>query len=162
MKGKQEVFWLILRLILGFIFLWAFFDKTFGLGFNVPPDKAWLAGNSPTFNFLSESYGPFSAIMQSIAGHPVVDWLFMLGLLGVGMSLLTGIGLQFSGFAGALMMLLIWASRLPPEDNPIVDQHIIYAIALVGIAVLQPSWQPSLEKPRPQPQPIRRLSNIQR
>jgi thiosulfate dehydrogenase [quinone] large subunit len=163
MKGKHEGFWLVLRLALSFIFLWTFFDKTFGLGFNTPPDKAWLGGTSPTFEYLtSETYGPFSAIMQSIAGHPVVDGLFMLGLLFVGLSLLTGVGLQFSGYAGALLMLLIWASRLPPENNPIVDEHIIYAIVLTGMAILQPSWQFNLERLRPKPQPIRRLSKIQR
>ena len=37
--------WLaVLRLATGFIFLWAFLDKTFGLGFSTPVERAWLDG----------------------------------------------------------------------------------------------------------------------
>src|ERR1700676_3331308 len=69
-----------LRLAIGFEFLWAFFDKTFGLGYATPAAKAWLNGGSPTKGFLSGAIGPFQGVFNAIAGAPVVDWLFMLGL----------------------------------------------------------------------------------
>ena len=36
----------------GFIFLWAFLDKSFGLGYATPSDNAWIHGGSPTTGFL--------------------------------------------------------------------------------------------------------------
>ena len=38
----------LLRLALGVEFLWAFFDKLFGLGYSTPSARAWLEGGSPT------------------------------------------------------------------------------------------------------------------
>lgn len=36
-----------LRLTTGFIFLWAFLDKTFGFGFSTASEKAWIHGGTP-------------------------------------------------------------------------------------------------------------------
>jgi len=35
-------------------------------------------------------------------------------------------------------MITMWSSNLPPENNPILDDHIIYMIILLGIAFVQP------------------------
>jgi thiosulfate dehydrogenase [quinone] large subunit len=40
-----------IRLALGWIFLWAFLDKTFGLGHETIAAKSWLNGGSPTKGF---------------------------------------------------------------------------------------------------------------
>lgn len=140
MKSKQETIWVVLRITLGLIFLWSAIDKIFGLGFPTEPDSAWLtSGTSPTFGYLNfAAYGPMSALMQSIAGNVMVDVLFVGGQLLIGLSLVLGIGLRIAGFAGALQLLLIYISRLPPERNPLVDQHIVYAVILIGIAVIRP------------------------
>jgi thiosulfate dehydrogenase [quinone] large subunit len=37
--------------------------------------------------------------------------------------------------AGAIMMILMWLAVLPPENNPIVDEHIVYALILVALAM---------------------------
>lgn len=134
MKVLDKV-WACLRLALGWIFLWAFLDKVFGLGFSTAPDKAWLAGVSPTAGYLTAmTSGPFASFYQSIAGNSVVDLIFMLGLLLLGVSLLLGIGVRFAGYAGALLMFLMWTSALPPQHNPFLDEHIVYIIVLVGLA----------------------------
>ncbi len=125
-----------LRIALGWIFLWAFIDKLFGLGFATEPQNAWLAGGSPTRGFLTyATTGPFAPFHQSIAGNPMVDFLFMFGLAGLGVALILGIGLKIAAIGGALMMLLMWSAHLPPENNPLIDQHIIYALLLVTLAV---------------------------
>lgn len=125
---------------MGWIFLWAFLDKLFGLGFSTEADKAWIAGGSPTKGFLTfATKGPLAEFYQSIAGHPFVDCLFMTGLLLVGVSLLLGIMVKIAGYSGALMMVLMYtASALPPETNPILDSHIIYSLILVGFSVSSP------------------------
>ncbi|MEV0316802.1 hypothetical protein AB0H91_55075, partial [Nonomuraea fuscirosea] len=39
--------WALARISFGWIFLWAFLDKTFGWGFATPAAKAWINGGSP-------------------------------------------------------------------------------------------------------------------
>lgn len=132
---REECVLASLRISLGLIFLWAFFDKLFGLGFATASENAWLLGSSPTTGFLSfASIGPFSSIFNSMAGSGFVDWIFMIGLLLIGLSLILGIGRKISGYAGALMMFLMWIAVLPPEHHPFLDEHIIYALILIFLA----------------------------
>ncbi len=132
---KEQYIWALLRFTLGFIFLWAFFDKLLGLGFATAPDKSWLAGSSPTFGFLKMgTHGPFVAFYQNLAGNIVVDWLFMVGLLLIGLALVLGMGLKVAGYSGALLMLLMWSAALPPKNNPVLDDHIVYILVLLLLA----------------------------
>lgn len=125
------------RIVLGFVFLWAFLDKTFGLGFATVADKAWLAGGSPTTGFLKMGVNPespFAAFFNSLAGNPLVDWLFMLGLLGVGLALVLGVALRAAAVAGTALLVMMWMALAPLENNPLVDDHIVYATILWVIA----------------------------
>lgn len=58
----------------------------------------------------------------------------MLGLLGVGIALTFGLAVKSGSYAGAVMMLLMWLSVLPPEHHPFLDEHIVYALVLVALA----------------------------
>ena len=121
-----------LRIGIGFIFLWAFFDKLLGLGFATPPERAWILGSSPTFGYLKNAtYGPFADFFQSLAGNPIVDFLFMLGLLGVGVAFVLGIAMRLAAYSGALMLILMYISAFPPANNPVIDDHIIYALIML-------------------------------
>ncbi|MBI4092045.1 MAG: hypothetical protein HY427_02465 [Candidatus Levybacteria bacterium] len=122
----------LLRVSLGFIFLWAFLDKMFGLGFATEPSRAWIVGGSPTFGYLANAtHGPFADFFKTLAGNVIVDWLFMLGLLGVGVAFVPGIAMKLASFAGATMLILMYLSAFPPANNPIVDDHIIYALIML-------------------------------
>src|SRR4029453_10935918 len=104
----------VFRVVLGFEFLWAFLDKTFGLGYATPSARAWINGGSPTKGFLSNvAVGPFEDTFHAIAGAAWADWLFMVGLLGIGLALIFGIGLRVAAVSGTLMMLLMWAAEWP-------------------------------------------------
>jgi len=131
------------RIGLGFMFLWAFLDKTFGLGFATKPEMSWLNGNSPTSGFLLHATkGPFVDFFHSLAGSGLVDWFFMLGLLGVGISLVFGIAMRLGGFSGMLMVMLMFvAEALPPINNPVLDEHIIYAFLFLFFALQNPFEQ---------------------
>ena len=131
---KNQYLLALLRLSLGFIFLWAFLDKLFGLGFSTLPDKSWLNGGSPTLGFLSSVKGPFSSFYNAIAGNPIADFLFMLGLILVGLSLMLGILTRIASYSGVLMTFLIWTASLPIKTNPFLDQHIIYILVLLLLA----------------------------
>lgn len=143
---KNTTFFKALRISLGWIFLWPFFDKLLGLGFStcriedgsisVLCEKAWIMGGSPTTGFLSHSTGPFASFFKALAGVQIVDWLFMLGLLGIGLALIINKHVRFASSMGALMLILMYlASSIPPEHNPLIDDHIVYAIALLYIGL---------------------------
>ncbi len=123
------------RISLGWVFLWAFLDKTFGFGFATEKEGAWLDGGSPTQGFLEfGTKGPFADFYQSIAGAAWADWLFMLGLLGIGLGLILGVMVRISAWAGAVLLFLMWTAVLPPENNPFMDDHIVYALTLLLLA----------------------------
>jgi len=66
-----------------------------------------------------------------MAGTGLVDWLFMLGLLLLGSALILGMGMKLATHAGALLMLLIYLAVLPPTNNLLLDDHIIYGLVLL-------------------------------
>jgi thiosulfate dehydrogenase (quinone) large subunit len=125
-----------IRLCLGWTFLWPFLDKTFGLGHETASADAWISGGNPTEGFLSHSAGPFSSIYQSIAGAGVVNALFMTGLLAIGVALLLGIAMRPACIAAATLLMLMWTASLPPENNLFMDDRIIYALVLIGLAAV--------------------------
>jgi thiosulfate dehydrogenase [quinone] large subunit len=127
----------LLRIAFGLTFLWAFVDKLFGLGYGTPTDGAWVNGGSPTEGFLANAAtGPFADFYHSIAGAAWADGLFMLGLLGLGVALTLGIGMRVAGLAGAALYMMMWSVVLPPENNPVIDDHILGAITMVFLALI--------------------------
>jgi thiosulfate dehydrogenase (quinone) large subunit len=144
---RATKFLAIVRVVLGVEFLWAFLDKTFGLGYATPSARAWINGGSPTKGFLSRvAVGPLEGTFHAIAGAAWADWLFMAGLLGIGIALILGIGLRAAAVSGTVMMVLMWAAEWPLDKvtsageptmstNPIVDYHIIYALVLIALAL---------------------------
>jgi thiosulfate dehydrogenase [quinone] large subunit len=131
----------VLRLAIGFIFLWAFLDKTFGLDFSTPSERAWLNGGTPAQGFLNSPgvTGPLQPFFVGIAS-PLVDFLFMLGMIAVGAAVMAGVGLRVSAVAGSLIMVFMYLAEWvftpnAASTNPLVDYHIIYALALIVVAV---------------------------
>ncbi len=144
-----------LRIAFGFTFLWAFLDKTFALGFATGKDEAgnvdyfgdaaWINGGSPTEGFLSFGVpedNPFKDIFTNMAGQAWVDWLFMIGLLGIGVTLLLGVGMRIGTAAGALMYAMMYLAVLPLENNPIVDDHLlgVISMAVLYFAAAGATW----------------------
>lgn len=138
------------RIALGFVFVWAFLDKLIGLGYTTCLDAktdvvtrfcktAWLQGGSPTAGFLKNATkGPFADMFQGLASVAVVDWLFMLGLALIGLSLILGIGVRIATITGSILMFMMWLSVIPPANNPLIDEHIIYILLLMIINFSNP------------------------
>jgi thiosulfate dehydrogenase [quinone] large subunit len=144
--GSARYTWAFTRITLGWVFLWAFLDKAFALGFATGRDAetgivtrfgdaAWINGASPTEGFLKfategKLFGDFFASLAS----PVTDWVFMTALLGLGLALILGIGMRIAAISGVILMVSMWAAELRLDNNPIVDDHIVYALVLIGLA----------------------------
>ncbi len=145
----------VLRIAFGVTFLWAFLDKLLALGFHTGYDQAgnldrfgdaaWINGGSPTEGFLSfgvPANNPFHSMFASMAGQGWVDGLFMIGLLGIGVTLLTGVAMRIGTASGALLYAMMYVAVLPLENNPIVDYHFegVIVMAVLFLAHAGRTW----------------------
>ena len=134
----------VLRIVVGFIFLWTFLDKTFGLGFSTPRQMAWINGGQPAQGFIKgvAVHSPFGSAFELLA-NPVGDWLFMAGMLGVGVALTLGIGLKVSAFAASALMVPLYLALWPigtggtenAATNPLVDLHWVLTLSAILFAL---------------------------
>ncbi|MBE3014027.1 hypothetical protein IL992_33335 [Microbispora sp. NEAU-D428] len=134
--GPVRYVWAAARIAIGWVFLWAFLDKLFGWGFATPAAKAWINGGSPTTGFLKGTADhTLGGLFTTLAGQAWIDWLFMTGLAGIGAALILGVGMRIAATTGGLLLLTMWAAELPLTTNPFMDEHIVYAIVLAGLAL---------------------------
>lgn len=144
---KGAVVWGLARLAIGWIFLWAFLDKAFALGFATGRNPetgaidffgpaAWVNGGSPTDGVLQFALrGPFKGLYDGLAGQVWVEWVYMLSMLLIGLALIFGIGIRLAAIGGIVWMAIFYtATAVWPEFNPFLDDHVVYAIVLAGIA----------------------------
>ncbi len=59
-----------------------------------------------------------------------------MGRGGAGAPLTPGSGMRGAPAAGAALLVLMWTAVLPPENNLFMDDHIIYALLIVGLALV--------------------------
>lgn len=130
----------VARIVIGFFFLWPFLDKTFGLGFATPVERAWINGGTPAQGYLNnlDPAQPLASFFQSAFSNPVGDVLFMFGLLGIGVAMIAGAGLRIAAIGGALLMAFMYVVALPwiaGGTNPVLDSHWVEALLLLIAAV---------------------------
>jgi thiosulfate dehydrogenase (quinone) large subunit len=154
--------WTVLRILIGWSFLWAFLDKMFGLGFSTCRgaggegvaassidylcDAAMINGGSPTYGFLN---------FGTQASHTgfLFDWMapsapdsinladvgFMSALLLLGVALMLGVATRIAALGGAVLMLFMFlAADVWPENNPVNSSHVVEMVVLLGIATVGP------------------------
>lgn len=144
----------ITRIVIGFYFLWAFFDKLIGLGFStckgeegvaVMCERAWLSGGRITEGYLGSSTGPMADFFATMGTWAWTDWPFMLGLAGIGIALMLGIGTRIGMVSATAMLLLMYLSHGWPfignATNPIIDSHIVMAVAVIAVVLMEVSRQ---------------------
>lgn len=148
------------RIGIGFVFLWAFLDKLIGLGFATCRqedgsvqylcDNAWLKGGHITEGYLKSAAGEFGGEPSGVYGEMFegwgswslgsfrpLDWLFMLGLAGVGIALILGIGTKIGAWSAVGLLLLMYVAHFDNTNNPVIDDHIVYSLAAVGIVYVE-------------------------
>ena len=123
------------------MFLWAFVDKLFGLGKATPSERSWLNGGSPTTGYLkgvtgAESQNPFKGFFEIFVGHAWADWLFMAGLLGIGVALIAGVAMRIAAVSATMLLAMMWLASLPLDNNPFVDDHLVYALVAITLAAV--------------------------
>ena len=149
----------VTRIALGFYFLWAFLDKLLGLGKSTCAikddaglvtgtdyfcDNAWINGGHVTEGYLvygGNPSSPFHDFFVNLGAQRWTDVIFMLGLLGVGLALMLGIGTKVAAYSGGAMLLFMYLTQMWPGTNPILDDHLIYIVAIFGIVWVELSRQ---------------------
>ena len=139
----------VLRMFMGFTFLWAFLDKAFALGFSTGrnPDTgvihffgsdAWIKGGSPTDGVLLFALkGPFKGLYDGLAGQTWVEWVYMLSMLLIGTALIFGVATRLAAIGGIIWLTIFYtATAIWPEHNPFLDEHVVYSVLLVALVLL--------------------------
>ncbi len=133
----------IMRIVIGWTFMWPFLDKLFGLGYGTPTETAVVNGGAPAQGYMiNATSGPFADFFVWMAETfgGVVDVLFMAGLFGIGLAMLTGAGLKIAAWGGTVLMAFMYLAALPIGQagmgftNPITDSHWIEALVLLVVA----------------------------
>ncbi len=150
-EGRIKGAWAlgVLRISLGFVFLWSFLDKAFALGFSTGRNPetgaidffgadAWINGGSPTDGaILFGAKGPFADLYANLAGLAWVEWVYMLSMLLIGTALILGVATRLAAIGGIIWLAVFYTlSAIWPEHNPFVDDHVIYALVLVVLAAV--------------------------
>ncbi|WP_338748874.1 DoxX family protein [Janibacter alittae] len=133
-----------MRILIGWTFMWPFIDKVFGLGYATESTDAWISGGTPAQDYMlnatadSPLAGMFTWIAETFGAF--ADVLFMAGLFGIGLAMLTGAGLKIAAWSGTLLMAFMYLAALPIGQanmgftNPITDSHWIEALVLLVAA----------------------------
>ncbi|MBI1885667.1 MAG: DoxX family protein [Chloroflexi bacterium] len=121
------VFALLLRLSMGFIFIWAGFDKL-------------ITDFSASGFLVNASKGPLKDLFvnmgESNVAINVVDPLVVYGQILIGFSLILGIFTRFGLLMGAAQLFLFYLAQLWPEFNPFLDEHIVYILLMALLGAL--------------------------
>lgn len=145
------------RIAIGWIFLWAFLDKMFGLGFSTCRDRetgaidlgcdsAWMNGGRITEGYLGSSSGPLGDFFADLGTQAWTDWPFMIGLLGIGLALMLGIGTRVAAVSGTLLLAMMYISHAWPGQggnttNPFMDDHILEILVIWAAVLLEARYQ---------------------
>lgn len=123
-EKQKNVLMLLVRVFLGFAFLWAFLDKAFGLSKGWA--AAWFNGASVTQGYLGGSTGILAPIFKAMAGNIIVEILFMLGLLLLGLMMILGFSKRLATYGAIAMMVLMWLSHPPFSPDPFLKDPIAW------------------------------------
>jgi thiosulfate dehydrogenase [quinone] large subunit len=128
MHKVQKITLLLLRLGLGWLFFYAGITKVL--------DPAWSAAG-----YLGQAQ-TFPSLFAWFASPAHIGWVNMVnewGLTLIGAALIVGIFVRWASVAGIAFMALYYLPILSfpyaGEHSYIVDDHIIYMLALVVLAV---------------------------
>jgi thiosulfate dehydrogenase [quinone] large subunit len=129
MNKYAKVFLVLLRLALGWMFLYSGLTKIM--------DPSWSAAG------LLTHASTFSGFYNWLASPGLIGFTNFVnewGQLLLGISLILGLFVRLSSVLGAALMILYYLPILkfpyPNEHSFIVDEHIIYALALLVLATV--------------------------
>lgn len=139
MSKSQKITLAFLRITMGWVFFYAGITKLLASDWSA----AFYIKDAQTF-------AGFYGWLASPGVLPIVNFLNEWGLTLLGVALILGVFARLSSLLGVALMLLYYFPILKfPYPNPhayIIDEHIIYAAALIVLAVFKSGRVYGLEK----------------
>lgn len=130
MTNFERVALVLLRLALGWLFLYSGATKVL--------DPDW---SSAGYLKGAQTLGGVYAAMMSPGVLPVIDAVNAWGQTLLGVSLVLGLFVRLSSALGALLMLLYYLPVLKfpyvGQHSFLVDEHVIYGLALLYLAAVR-------------------------
>ena len=120
-------FTLLLRLLMGWIFLWAGFDKAIN-GFTA--EGFLVHGTSGPL------HGWFQDLGADATALAVIDPLVVVGQIALGFALVFGVATRLALLFAAVMMFLFYLAQFPPEYDLFADYYIVYIAVFAMLGAL--------------------------
>ncbi|MDQ2935326.1 MAG: DoxX family membrane protein [Chloroflexota bacterium] len=132
---------LVLRIVIGLVFLYAGFEKLLGaepfsaFGFLTFATAGTAAGAAP-----DAIVNPTHQFWVDLAGNGsllgIVNWLVPFGQVAIGVALIAGFATRFAGVMGALMMTLLsvaaWDFAFGPLNHTVVVGIAALVLGIIG------------------------------
>jgi thiosulfate dehydrogenase [quinone] large subunit len=120
-------FTLLLRLAMGWIFVWSGFDKLL---------TDWTSAGF----LVNGTSGPLQSWFMDLGANSaavnVIDGLVISGQILIGLTLILGVFTRFSLFWAAAMIFMFYIAQFPPANNPFLDEHIVYLVVFLLLGAL--------------------------
>lgn len=135
----------ILRVVLGFGFLYAGLDKLLDLNGNGPFSAAGFlahatAGAIPNMvghDPATMVHNPTHQFWVDLAANPgvvgIINFLVVFGEIAIGTALILGVATRLAGSLGAVMMFLFWIAAWDFQ-NGIVNEQFVYLLLAAIVA----------------------------
>ena len=89
----------------------------------------------------------FYTNIASTSPNAWVNWLFMLGLLGIGVALTFGVFMRIGTISAVVMLAMMWLAEWPVQqlhdqtgaavyNAPFLDYHILYGVTILTLMFL--------------------------
>lgn len=129
MTRSEKISLFLLRISLGWLFFYSGITKI-------------LTPNWSSIKYLSgaKTFAGFFEWMTQPNILPIINIMNEWGQLLLGISLILGIGVRLSTTLGGVLMVLYYIALPFPYPNPqsfIVDEHIIYALAMIYLGIIR-------------------------
>jgi thiosulfate dehydrogenase (quinone) large subunit len=135
----------VLRVLLGFGFLYAGLEKVFDFTGSGEPWSAFgflkfgTGGTIPNMVGHTEpmTHNPTQALWTGLAANPatmdLINFLVVAGEIGIGIALIIGLATRLAGILGAVMMFLFWIATWDFQYG-IVNQQFVYMLLSAFLA----------------------------
>lgn len=120
-------FTVLLRLLMGWIFLWAGFDKAIN-GFSA---EGFL-----THATSGPLHGWFTDLGANATALSVIEPLVTYGQILMGFAIFFGAATRSALFFAGIMMFLFYLSQFPPEYDLFVDYYLVYIVVYLVLGAL--------------------------
>ena len=120
-------FTFLLRVAMGWIFVWSGFDKLLG---------DWTSAGFLVNGTSGPLEGWFADVGANSAAVDVIDGLVISGQILIGIALILGVVTRFTLFWAGAMIFMFYIAQFPPAQNPFLDEHIVYIGVFLLLAAL--------------------------